>query len=300
MSTQHSAYLAAKGFEQDLINELKNIARITHVMGRLMLAEGAPHDAVWAENIWLSPQIIPITSIGDAAEKLRAIQRNWWPYAWTHFRRMELIQKKLPHISAKPLNFLDEIPTSPLGSFTLMDERTLLASPTCSSPMPNGQWLFVEDKINPPSRAYLKLWELFTRFKVHPKKSETCIDLGASPGGWTYVLAALAKHVIAVDRSPLDERLNTRNITFIAKDAFKIELADYPEVDWIFSDVVCFPEKLYEFVSNLIREFPEKKYVFTIKFRGIDHGDIIERFKSLPGQIVHLSNNKHELTWFKI
>ncbi len=56
--------------------------------GRLLVATGPPRPAAWAENIWLDPREIAIASIADAARKLRAIQRNWAPYA--------------PHLTAAP------------------------------------------------------------------------------------------------------------------------------------------------------------------------------------------------------
>ena len=37
----------------------------------------AQRDAAWAANVWLNPQRIPITSIGDGVKQLKAIQRNW-------------------------------------------------------------------------------------------------------------------------------------------------------------------------------------------------------------------------------
>lgn len=295
---EQTAYLAPRGFENLLIKELKDVV---HVYDRLVLAKGAAQRAYWAQNIWYNPKVLSIKSISTAAAALRAIQRNWWPYQFQLHRRMELIQEKLPHISAKPLDFLAAIALPPLGSWTLIDENTLLASSHCESPRPNGEWLFNEDKVNPPSRAYLKLWELFTRFGFYPSKKDICLDLGASPGGWTFVLAKLAHKVIAYDKSPLDERiLALPNVTYRAQDAFKVKISEYPHIDWIFSDVICYPAKLYDFIAQLLSEYPDKKYVFTIKFQGADNSDIISRFASLPGQIVHLSQNKHELTWFLV
>ena len=37
----------------------------------------------------------------------------------------------------------------------------------------------------PPSRAYQKLEEAFAWMGTAPRPGETCVDLGASPGGWT-------------------------------------------------------------------------------------------------------------------
>lgn len=291
----HTAYLAPMGFENLLSQELTDIS---HTFGRLIVTKAPPKPAHWAQNIWYDARLITIRSIGDAAKSLRAIQRNWWHYEFKNFRRAKLIQEKLPHIAPKPLDFLAKIPTAPLGSWTLVEENILLAAANCSSPMPNGEWIFNEDKLNPPSRAYLKLWEFFTRFRIHPNKSDVVIDLGASPGGWTWVLSELAKHVIAIDRAALDRRALAPNVTFQSGDAFKVDLAEFPQASWVFSDVVCYPDKLYEFISRLLKDYPHKNYVFTIKFQGNNHLATIAKFSNLPGQLVHLSQNKHELTWF--
>jgi 23S rRNA (cytidine2498-2'-O)-methyltransferase len=296
-TTIQTAYLAPIGLENELKRELKDV---THVFGRLILAQGPAQQVYWAQNIWHDPVFLPIASIGDAAKALRSIQRNWWPYHFEHHRRMKLIQEKLPHLAPKPLAFLAPAPTSPMGSWTLTDENTLLYASQCSSPMPNGEWNFQEDKENPPSRAYLKLWELFTRTGVYPKKTDVCLDLGASPGGWTWVLSQLSKKVYAFDRSPLEDTVtNLRNVEFKAQDAFKVDPAQFPQATWILSDVVCYPDKLFDHISSLLLRFPDKNYVFSVKFQGSDHQEMISRFAGLPGHLIHLCNNKHELTWYK-
>lgn len=293
-----TAYLAPEGFEHLLERELKGV---TDIYGRLYVAEGGPQKVLWCQNVWLNPRVIPITSVGDAAAKLKTLQRSWWPYSFRHHRRCELIQKALPHVSAKPLHFLQKVPSSPLGSWTLIDEKTVLASPQCSSPMPNGAWNFVEDKENPPSRAYLKLWEFFTRFGVHPTKDDLCLDLGASPGGWTFVLAELAKEVVAFDRSVLsDNVMALPNVSFIKKDAFSVDIGEFKDLRWVFSDVICYPEKLLLFAQKCLEKAPDANFVFTIKLQGDDNSEAIRGFAKLPGDVVHLSQNKHELTWFKV
>ena len=162
---------------------------VGEVHGRLVLAKGRARPVAWVANVWCDPVRIPIASIGDAAKKLRAIQRNWALYSVAFHRRAALIEEKLPKVSAKPIVFGAGAPKAPLGSWTLIDADTILASPHCSSPFPNGEVHFVEDRAAPPSRAYLKLWELFTLLDERPKPGEHCLDLGASPGGWTLGVA---------------------------------------------------------------------------------------------------------------
>ena len=61
----------------------------------------------------------------------------------------------------------------------------------------------------PPNRAYLKLWEALTLAANMPdgrmpRPGELCLDLGSSPGGWSWVLQKLGARVISVDKAPLD------------------------------------------------------------------------------------------------
>ena len=141
--TTRTAYLAAEGFVVELARELVEV-EVAHE--RLLVAPGPPRPAAWAQNVWLDPVVIPIASIGDAARRLRTMQRNWAAYAPRHHRRAMLIQERLPPVSAKPLVFGQKAPAAPLGSWTLLDPNTLLAAPRCTSPFPNGEARFVEDR----------------------------------------------------------------------------------------------------------------------------------------------------------
>ena len=196
-----TAYLAARGFEAELEAELTDISA---QYGRLYVSEAPAVNSVWAQNIWHNPVTLHIDSIKQAAAQLKALQRNWALYDFQLHRRAKLIEEQLPHVSAKPITFPSPLPTAPLGSWTLLDANTILASASCSSPYRNGEVLFVEDKETPPNRAYLKLWEFFTITGIRPDPAALCIDLGACPGGWSWVLANFGCKVIAVDKSPLD------------------------------------------------------------------------------------------------
>jgi 23S rRNA (cytidine2498-2'-O)-methyltransferase len=256
----------------------------------------------WAQNIWLEPMRIEFDSISEAAQALRNIQRNWAPSLFTQFRRGALIQEKLPVISQKAKTFPWLLPESPMGSWSLLDAHTMIASPLCSSPFPGGIITFEEDRINPPSRAYLKLQEALVRARKWPQPGEKCLDAGACPGGWTWVLANLGAEVIAVDRSPLDERLMTRpGINFIKHDAFTLKPEDIGHIDWFFSDVICYPEKLFQWIEKWLASGLCKNFVCTIKMQGEPDFETTKRFAEIPGSsVVHLCYNKHELTWMKL
>ncbi|HEV2160965.1 MAG TPA: SAM-dependent methyltransferase [Stellaceae bacterium] len=294
-----TGYLAPAGFVDDLKHELGSAVRATH--GRLVIAEGAPRPVAWAANVWHAPQRLTIVSIGDAAKQLRAMQRNWTLYPTAHHRRAKLIADKLPKVSAKPLRFGDPAPTAPLGSWTLVDADTLIASPRCASPFPNGEARFVEDK-SAPSRAYLKLWELFTLIGERPKAGEVCVDLGASPGGWTWVLASLGARVIAVDKAALAPSVTRLpNVTVLQQSAFALEPQAIGPIDWLCCDVICYPTRLLALVERWMKAGTVRHFVCTVKFQGATDFETVRRFAQIPGaRLLHLHHNKHELTWLKL
>ena len=294
--TRLTGYLAAEGFLDELQHELGSAVVEAH--GRLVLASGAPRPAAWAANVWLDPAHIPVSSIGDAAKKLCSIQRNWALYSSGQHRRAALIAEKLPKVSAKPVVFGTPAPTAPLGSWSLIAPELLIASPACTRPFPNGDAHFVEDR-SAPSRAYLKLWELFTLTGVHPKTGEVCLDLGASPGGWTWVLQRLGARVVSVDKAALDPTLaGLAGITYRRQSAFALGPQEIGPVDWLFSDVICYPGRLLGLVQRWREAGTVGAFVCTLKFQGATDFDAMRGFAAIPdSRLLHLSQNKHELTW---
>jgi 23S rRNA (cytidine2498-2'-O)-methyltransferase len=298
-SPSQTGYLAVEGFETELEQELGDVA---WRLGRLMFAPGPARRAAWAQNVWFDPVRIPIRSIGDGANRLRAIQRNWALYPHASHRRAALIVEKLPKVSAKPLEFPAPAPTAPLGSWSLADADTIVAAERCASPFPNGEARFVEDKAGPPNRAYLKLWEALTVLRRYPALGELCVDLGASPGGWTWVLQKLGARVIAVDKTPLDPRIARLPCVETRREsAFALKPTDFGPVSWLFSDVICYPERLYRLVAEWIESGLCRNMVCTIKFQGATDFAAVARFTALPGaQVFHLHHNKHELTFARL
>lgn len=296
--TAGAAYLAAAGYVDELAEELGEVER---VHGRLLVARGVPRMAAWAVNVWLDPQEIPVASISDAAARLRAIQRNWAVWGPVMHRRAALIQQQLPKVSAKPLVFGEPPPAAPLGSWTLLDPGTLLAAPHCTSPFPNGEARFVEDKLGPPSRAYLKLWEALTLIGRRPQPGEVCLDLGSSPGGWSWALQQMGARVISVDKAPLAADISSLPGMEHRRDsAFALDPHALGTVDWLFADIACYPARLLGLVERWLAAGACRRFVCTIKFQGATDHVAARRFAAIPGsQLRHLFHNKHELTWIK-
>ena len=279
----------------------------------------------WASVALTEPFLLRFESIGEASRALKEIQRNWAPYQYQFFRRGALIQEKLPYINLKDKNFFKvdektgekhfslEIPKSPMGLYTLIDEKTIFAGAVTSSSIPAGLINFVEDHENPPSRAYLKIQESLTLahhfFGAElPGKNSKCFEAGACPGGWTWVLRGLGADVFAVDRAELVPSLmEDSHVKFLAHDAFTLKPEevcaelDCQKLDWVFSDVICYPERLLEWINLWLESGRTKNMICTIKMQGEIDWELVKKFADIPNsRVVHLHYNKHELTWMHV
>jgi len=298
-----SAYLAPEELTESLLKEVDGVISVND---RLILSSQPFVNAHWAQNIWKNPVVLSINSINNAAKKLKSIQRNWCLYSFTLHRRAKLIEGKLNSKKLKPLAFAASLSEDPLGSWCLLDENTILASTECSSPFPNGEPSFIEDKVGPPNRAYLKIYDALTLAGEIPKSGEFCIDIGGSPGGWAWVIQKCGAEVLSIDRSALDDSVaNLKGVSFQKRDAFTLLPAEFEKdgksVDWLFSDVICYPEKLYDWLSVWIDSGICKNFICTLKFKGEPEMDIIKKFAAIPrSKVLHLFHNKNELTFFRL
>jgi len=326
-----SGYLAADGYEQPLAEELgSHCAKI----GRLFLRYGPPLPAAWALNLWRNPIVIDVSSISDAARKLRALQRNWAGYHVHLFRRAALIQEQLPRVSARPIAFPAPVAKAAMGSWSILSKDVIVASPDCSSPFPNGEPVFIQDHLAPPSRAYLKLWEALILIGSMPGPGDRVLDLGASPGSWTWVLQRLVrgevqgerktgpsaadsapdnadrpgKHgvrqgeVVSVDKAPLEPRIAALpGVVYLPESAFSLDPATIGPVDWLFSDVVCYPSRLLKLVHKFMASGTVRDFLCSVKFQGATDHRVAAELAAIPGsRLQHLHNNGHELTWVRL
>ncbi|HRP68366.1 MAG TPA: SAM-dependent methyltransferase, partial [Turneriella sp.] len=187
------------------------------------------------------------------------------------------------------------------GAFTLLDASTALSTSTpLKGVFAGGRMPFVEDKVGPPSRAYLKLWEIFTLTGFYPNEKMQALDLGATPGGWSYVAASLGARVTMIDRSAPDAALLKKfpSLQFIKADGLKPTQDLLNESDVILSDMACDVTKLFDSVMRWILLDKVRFIACTLKFHGVSDKVIIQKFAELPNSIIyHLWNNGHELTW---
>lgn len=289
-------YLPHPLFMSELKHELTNIAG---EIGDLLVAE-PNQSSVFALDIWRNPIVVDIESIGDAVKKLKAIQAFWYPHIISHARRVSLIAEQLPQCKlVKPYQFpLKNIPD--IGVFSLLDKNKLLYATQRDKQIPGGKFDFIEDKVNPPNRAYLKLWEALSLLNKYPNQNDFAVDLGASPGGWTYVLQSLGARVLAIDKAPLESHIaKLPGVECRQESIFSLKPSSFSQINWLVCDVACYPEKLYEWILPWIASGKVGQFIITLKLQGKTNFDIIRKFQAIPdSKVLHLYHNKHEVTFF--
>jgi FtsJ-like methyltransferase len=154
----------------------------------------------------------------------------------------------------------------------------------------------------PPSRAYQKLEEAFAWMGTAPRTGQTCIDLGAAPGGWTATLVKRGARVVAVDRAPLAPALARHpNVASVIGNAFSYLPA--APVDWLVCDVVCEPPRSLALCEAWLGGGLCQNLVVTVKFKGrtgygvlADLPALFARVRPAFARVKQLAHNKNEVT----
>ncbi len=255
----------------------------------------------WVQFEWGEVEEIKCDSISKSSRYLASKGKRWKHLTINAHRRGELIFQNLNQYRDTEINFWGPNQFTESHCFGLLSNEQIIFSKKASL-FPGGDIKFIEDKKNPPSRAYLKLWEVFTRFEVLPTANSTCLDMGSCPGGWTWVLAQLGNSVTSVDKAPIDKKLlQNPLVKFKQESAFAINPNDFDDrLTWFFCDIICYPAKLYELVIRWLEAIPSLGFVCTIKFQGETDFKTLKKFQNIPNsKVIHLFHNKHELTWIK-
>jgi 23S rRNA (cytidine2498-2'-O)-methyltransferase len=158
-----------------------------------------------------------------------------------------------------------------------------------------------EEDREPPARAYLKLREATMHMGRAPSEEETCVDLGASPGSWTYDALMAGAYVTGIDRSPLrEDMMEHPRFTFVKADAFKF--APEARVDWLVCDVIAYPQRNIALLDQWLTEGWCKHFVVTLKFKGADDYAAVDACKEMLHRhgakfgLRQLGSNKNEVT----
>ena len=254
---------------------------------------------IWAQDWWPQSKAIPLESKSHILKFLKAMPVLGHFYDSIQSKFGKSLVQDLRNLEKKRIK-LDSQFDFKFFNWTVFDDCLIY----CESPyrrFPIGWHEFEEDKNFPPNRAYLKLWELFTVHHVKPSSQDTVIDVGASPGGWSWVLSRYFKKVYSVDKAALDPKISAiQNIQYIPGDAFKVDSQKFKDCNWIFSDIICTPQRSYDLILDWTENSSIKNFVCTLKFKGDCDFDIIKKCLSLKdSKIIHLYQNKNEVTWIR-
>jgi 23S rRNA (cytidine2498-2'-O)-methyltransferase len=183
-------------------------------------------------------------------------------------------------------------------SVTRPDTRRSLQS-LCTPRL--GGYIDIPDDQRPPSRAFKKLEEALAIFGLNVKTGDTCVDLGACPGGWTHVMVARGAHVTAIDRSPVDDRLmGHKNVSFVKGDAFT--WVPGKPVTWLICDVITTPDRTLKILDSWLSKRHCSLFCVTVKFKGTPDFQSLAAIRSLLTEKTtwfdgkQLAHNKNELT----
>jgi 23S rRNA (cytidine2498-2'-O)-methyltransferase len=116
-----------------------------------------------------------------------------------------------------------------------------------------------------PSRSASKLEEALSFMGSHPKKGETAVDLGAAPGGWSFVLARHGANVKAIDHAELaiDQKKLLGTIEHIKANGLKFT-PDEP-VDWLVCDMVMGAKETLNVLKKWQENDTMKNFVVNVK-----------------------------------
>ncbi len=290
-------------FNQELENELLlNQKKILFQNEKVIACEKLEKKPIWAQDWWPDTQVLPFVTKAEVLRILKSQKNFGVYYNITSVPLAINLRHELRELQIKRIKYV--VPTNfdfKYFSWSLLDKSHLLICEKPHSRYPLGWHEFVEDKTIPPNRAYLKLWEILCLGHITLNSNDVAIDLGSSPGGWSWALSEQIKKVYSIDRAPLSPNIaKIKSIFHREDDAFKINPDKFADCTWMFSDIICTPERLYSLVQNWINHSSIQNYVCTIKFKGPCDFGILKQFKEIENsKLIHLYQNKNEVTWIK-
>lgn len=163
-----------------------------------------------------------------------------------------------------------------------------------------------------PSRSTLKLAEallemLNDQARAQLRPGRRAVDLGASPGGWTWQLVNRGMKVTAVDNGPMDKTLMQSGLVeHLRADGFTFR-PRHP-VDWLVCDMVDKPARVVDLVARWFERGDCRSAIFNLKLPMkrrfeevlLARGVLQERLSRLEGNwrvsIRQLYHDREEVT----
>lgn len=195
----------------------------------------------------------------DAAKPLAGLARSFGNALRPALRKQGfLTEKENPKLPRLHVVFVD-------GDHAFL----CVAQPNDSAPWPLGipRLKMLNEA---PSRSALKLEEALLVL-MSPSEREALMqpgmssaDLGAAPGGWTWVLTRQGLRVNSVDNGPLRQHvLDTGLVTHLREDGFRWQPKQ--SLDWMVCDMVEQPRRVAERMATWLREGWCRHAIFNLK-----------------------------------
>ena len=158
-----------------------------------------------------------------------------------------------------------------------------------------------------PSRSTLKLAEAMQEFAAGRsfEPGLAAVDLGASPGGWTWQLVQRGFMVTAVDNGPMDAALlDSGQVKHRREDAFRFRPPD--PVDWMVCDMVESPSRIAGLAAKWIAEGWCRETIFNLKLPMKKRFEEVQRCRAIIDEALggggyylrlkHLYHDREEVT----
>ena len=162
-----------------------------------------------------------------------------------------------------------------------------------------------------PSRSALKLAEALMEFFDERERKRrlapgmTAVDLGASPGGWSWQLVQHGLMVTAVDHGAIDARLlDSGQVKHRRDDGFHFRPPE--PVDWMVCDMVESPSRIARLAGRWIAQGWCRETIFNLKLPMKKRWEEVERCRALIDEALggggyflrlkHLYHDREEVT----
>jgi len=219
---------------------------------------------------------------------------------------------------AKGFRQVEEQDATKASLFCMVGKEGLFCgvqSPQASNGYYPGGTKFISQKADHTiSRAGAKIAEALHYLPLHrpvPQQGGHWLELGACPGGMSSELLERGYEVTAIDRAPLDARLDKhRGLHFVKADVAEFEPASRARFDALLFDMNGETRVALRHVVRLSKFLkPGGLVVFTLKTAGAEsYAEIDAHFKAALEQAVegwlrliaatHLTYNRNEFTLF--
>ena len=157
-----------------------------------------------------------------------------------------------------------------------------------------------------PSRSASKLEEALLALGKHPDPGDTAVDLGAAPGGWSFVLARYGAIVQAIDHAKVDVN-SFKNIKGSIEHISDNGLTFEPNrtVDWLVCDMVMPSKDTLRVLTKWQQKALMRHFVVNIKLSKSNIWpqtkqvlDVLKGFEWAQTRARQLIHDRNEITLF--